>query len=148
MYNDSRSQTFPEDFFSYQDMVINISILPSFGMIYCFFHQISTTICLSSFPMERIVSSIMPANKSKWLSFNPSTFYIILFYYLCFCTTSTLTQSFFNHFNLQIKRLISRLVRVVVLEPLLPLLSACFVGIKKPLTRTKFNINIIQIKSQ
>jgi hypothetical protein len=80
----------------------------------------------------------MSTNKPIRFPFNQTLAFDIFFGYRSKSSTSALAQSFFNHIILQIKRLISRLMRAVAIKPLLPLLSALVFRNKKAASRISF----------
>jgi hypothetical protein len=77
-----------------------------------------------------------------------SIFCIVLARNISFTTTSTLAQTFFNHIYLQIKRPISRLMRVVVLKPLLTVLSTLVFKYKKTTSRINYYYKIEELICQ
>jgi len=125
---------FPQRLFGYQNMLHNMVSLISAWMI----RHRNNFIPVESEVWFPRFSMTMANKKLKRFSLFILSFCMVPFRDLSFFTTSTLAQTFFDHVILQIKRLISRLMRAVAIKPLLPLLSALVFGYKKAASRISF----------
>lgn len=130
MYTHSLGKKFSQCLFGQQSRFQNASIALVMRMARCIYTLIPT------FGNSTVV---MTLNKPYVFSLFPSMFRIAAWSKVSFFTATTLAQSFFDHIILQIKRLISRLMRAVALKPLLPLLSALFFRYKKAASRISFD---------
>lgn len=131
VYFNSLVKVFTQCLFSYQNMLKNTILLISMWIIR---HKHRF---ISSFWNSTIV---MTFNKSYGLSLFPSMFRIAAWSKVSSLTTSTLAETIkYFHIRLQIKRLISRLMRAVAIRPLLPLLSALVFRNKKAASRISLN---------